>query len=376
MAEFNDHAARAHALLSASSASRWMACPPSAMLAARYPKTDTPFTLEGTLAHEVAEAVASGKAVPELDGDMQREMIRHAEGYRDYISGLCESTSEVLLEQRVDFSPWVPSGFGTADCIVLTGDHMDVIDYKYGQGVAVSADHNPQMMLYGLGAMNEYGFVYSVKTVNLHIYQPRLDSISVCELTAVDLLAFGDEVRKVAKKAAKGAGKLNAGDHCRFCPHSGKCPELAFRCLSAVSVGNEIAPSLDTLAPQTVSTILSLEPMISMWLRKVKERALVDLMAGESIPGYKVVEGKLGNRKWTDELAVAAALDAAGVAREDYTTLQLLSPSAMDKALGKKRAAELLADYVDRAPGAPTVVPEADKRPKLDRVAQAQDDYK
>ena len=176
------HSNRAHALLSASSAHRWLACPPSAVAAELYENTDTDFTREGTLAHEVAEHVAregdtSLAALQKWEKDYTSEMIDCAVGYRDYIQELIRGDGAmVLLEQRVDFSPWAPGGFGTADCIIIQGNVMDVIDYKYGKGVAVSAVDNPQEKLYGLGALNDYGFIYDVETVRLHIYQPRISS--------------------------------------------------------------------------------------------------------------------------------------------------------------------------------------------------------
>lgn len=378
MTPLNDHASRAHALLSASSAERWIACPASAKLAAKYPRVDTPYTQEGTLAHEVAEAMASGKQYGVLvspEFDVPDEMIRHAEAYRDYIQGLTKEGTTMLLEQRVDFSPWVPDGFGTADCILLTGDAMDVIDYKYGQGVEVSAVRNPQMMLYGLGALNEYGFVYEVEHIRLHIFQPRKDNISVYELTRSELLAFGEEVKEAAARALSEHPSQSPGKHCKFCPHAGRCMNLAMDSLAAISDESSLPADETTLTPEQVGQILKLEPQISAWLKALKAAALTDLLNGQEIPGFKVVEGKLGNREWTDELAVAAALDAAGVAREDYTTVQLLSPAAMDKALGKKRAAELLGELINRAPGAPTIVPSSDKRPKLDRLSQANEDF-
>lgn len=378
----NDHSARDHALLSASSAHRWMPCPASARLAARYPAQDTPFTREGTKAHEVAELIAShaGEKISVIEHELLNydpDMIRHGADYSAYIESLKGPDTTMLLEKRVNFSDWVPEGFGTADCILLHPDGcMDVIDYKYGQGVEVDATENPQMMLYGLGAISDYGFCFDVNRLRLHIFQPRKSHISVYELTVGELFAFGEKARAHAAEALSDNPSMRAGDHCRFCPHAGHCPELAGQCISAVSSGNDIAPDPKSLSPEAVARILELEPMISAWLKHVKDSALADLLNGADVPGFKVVEGKQGNRKWSDELKVMQALEAAGVAREDYTTVELLSPAAMDKALGKKRAAELVGDLIDRAPGAPTVVPASDKRPKLDRVAQAKDDFK
>ena len=212
MTEQNNHSERDHALLSASSAHRWLACPSSAVASEAYPDEDTEFTLEGTIAHEVAEVVARGEYVfrwetePELG--VTREMIDCATGYRDYIQEQIRSDDAVvLLEQRVDFSHIVPKGFGTADCIIIQGNTMDVIDYKYGKGVAVSAIDNAQEMCYGLGALNDYGFAYEIERVRLHIYQPRINNVSTFEISADDLLAWGEKIKPVADQAAKGKGK-------------------------------------------------------------------------------------------------------------------------------------------------------------------------
>ena len=197
MTELNNHADREHALLSASSAHRWLECPASAVAAEAYPEQDTEFTREGTLAHEVAEAMCNNSharfdALLKTEG-VTGEMIDCAEGYRDYIQEQIKGPDAMaLLEQRVDFSPWVPEGFGTADCILIQGDTMDVIDYKYGQGVPVSAVDNPQMKLYGLGALNDYGFAFNVQKVRLHIYQPRINNISVDELTVDELMTWAE----------------------------------------------------------------------------------------------------------------------------------------------------------------------------------------
>lgn len=379
MSELNNHAERAHALLSASSAERWLACPPSAVAAEAYPRQDTEFTREGTLAHEVAEFYAKGQMGALWKGEkregLTQEMIECAEGYRDYIQEQIQGPGAlVMLEQRVDFSPWVPDGFGTADCIIIQGDTMDVIDYKYGKGVAVSAENNPQEKCYGLGALNDYGFAYEVERIRLHIYQPRINNVSVAEMTATDLLAWGDSIKPVAEQAAKGKGKYNAGAWCKFCPHAGRCRTLTKICSEYV-VTHGVGHKIPVLAPHEVAEVLAMEPLVSLWLKRVRDQALTTMLNGEQVPGFKVVAGKPGNRKWTDELDVMAALQAAGYSREDVTETKLLSPAGMDKALGKKKAAELLEHLTDRAPGAPTIAPDTDKRPAYDRVAEAVKDF-
>ena len=377
------HSERAHALLSASSAHRWLACPPSAVAAEAYENQDTEFTREGTLAHEVAEAVAGGAHLPEnenhdgiADGITQ-EMIECAKGYQDYIQELTKSDDAiVLLEQRVDFSPWVPDGFGTCDCILIQGDTLTIIDYKYGVGVAVSAEGNPQMKLYALGALNDYGIALDVTKVEMHIYQPRINNISVDSLPVAELLTWADKsVKPIAQKAIKGKGTYSAGVWCKFCPHAGRCRTLTKTCTEYVET-HSLRAAVPVLAPHEVAEVLAMEPLVTLWLKRVKTQALTTMLDGGEIPGYKVVEGKQGNRKWADELQVAKTLQAAGYRQEDYTETKLLSPAAMDKVLGKKKIAELLDDSLTvRAPGSPTIALATDKRPVYDRVAEAQKDF-
>ena len=376
MSKLNDHSARAHAILSASSAARWLACPPSAVAAEAYKNEGTEYTREGTLAHEVAESIASGNDIDwgKAD-DITQEMVDCAEGYHEYIQEQIKSdTATVLLEQRVDFSPWVPDGFGTADCIILQGNTMDVIDYKYGKGVAVSAEDNPQMKLYGLGAYNDYGFAYDIEKVRLHIYQPRLNNISVDELTVEELLEWAEKtVKPTAEKAAKGKGDYCPGEHCRFCPHAGRCRALTKTCTEYVTT-HGMEASVPVLAPWEVADVLRMEPLVSLWLKRVKDQALTTLLDGGEVPGYKVVAGR-GSRAWADDLEVVLTLEKAGYSHEEITKTEVLSVAAMEKALGKKKVAELVGGQILTYTGAPTVALETDKRPVYDRLAEAKKDF-
>lgn len=368
-----NHSSRAHALLSASSAHRWLHCPPSAVASEAYPPQDTAFTQEGTAAHEIAELVASGRQVP---AGADEDMIRHAEGYRDYIQEQTRTAdASVLLEQRVSFTEWVPDGFGTADCIIVQGSTITVIDYKYGQGVAVSAEDNPQMKLYALGAYRLLGDLFEIDTVEMHIYQPRIGNISSWSCSVEDLMAWANKtVKPTAQKAIKGKGEYEAGSHCKFCPHAGRCRTLRNTCVEYVET-HGLRAAVPVLAPHEVAEVLQMEPLISLWLKRIKTQAMDSLMSGEDIPGWKVVEGKLGNRKWTDELAVHDKLAGAGYSDDEITVTTLLSPAAMDRSIGKKKVAELLEDMIDRSPGSPTIVPASDKRPALDRLAEAVKDF-
>lgn len=377
----NDHSARDHALLSASSSKRWLACPPSGFAAELYAQIDTEYTREGTLAHEVAEAIArqrlEGGELTDKNPDITGEMVDCANGYADYIEEQIQSDKAVvLLEQKVDFSPWVPDGFGTADCIIMQGDSIDVIDYKYGQGVKVDAEANSQMKLYGLGALNDYGYILDTEKVNirLHIYQPRMNNISVAEITAEGLITWADKIVKpTAEKAAKGKGKYSPGAHCKFCQHAGRCRALTKACTEYVE-SHSLRVGVPVLAPFEVAEVLQMEPLISLWLKKVKDQALTTLMDGGEVPGFKVV-ARRGSRQWADELEVAAELDKHGIDREDYTKTEILSVSQMEKKLGSKKVAELLEGHILALQGAPTIAPLTDKRPVYNRLEEAQKDF-
>lgn len=385
----NDHSTRAHAVLSASSSARWLKCPPSAVAAMMYPNTGTEFTREGTLAHEVAESVVREKLIEkeisggsrpeiyncELHEGVTQEMIQCAEAYYDYIQELItDENAVILLEQRLDFSPWVPKGFGTGDCIIIQGNRLDVVDYKFGKGVAVSAVENSQMRLYGLGALNDFGDIYDIQEVGLHIFQPRINNVSVDVLRVEDLLAWGEEVKPIAKLAEKGQGDFCSGEHCRFCPHAGSCPTLAATCTKAVNISGGKA-AVPTLAPWMIADILKQEPMISAWIKAVKDRALTQMLNGEQIPGYKVVEGR-GSREWSDYCEVGGVLSDAGYPPEAFHTQpELLSPAALEKSIGKKKVAELVGALIVSKPGSPTVAPESDKRKPFDRLAEARKDF-
>lgn len=375
----SNHSGRAHALLSASSSSRWLKCPPSALAASLYPSQDTVYTREGTLAHEVAEATArryiDDAPVPSVfdSPDVTSEMLACAIDYAGYIQEQIKNPDAVvLLEQRLDFSPWVPDGFGTGDCLILQGRHLDVIDYKYGQGVEVSAEGNSQMRLYGLGAVHDFGKIYDIQWVTLHIFQPRKDNISAETLSVEELLAWGEEIRPVALQASKGEGNHAPGTHCRFCPHAGACPALASSCGGwFANYAERDVPSLSAL---DVADILAQESVITAWLKAVKDRALASLLDGAEIPGFKVVAGR-ASRGWADDLEVTGLLERAGYSRADFTKTEVLSPAALERAIGKKKVADLLSGQILSYPGAPTVAPVSDKRPVFDRLAEAKKDF-
>ena len=369
MSELNDHSTRAHAILSASSSHRWLECPPSAMAATKYKDEESPYALEGTLAHEVAEALAWNKMPADFDGreDVTPEMIRYGTEYRDYLwEHLTELHDRVfMLETRVDFSPWVPDGFGTCDALMVQGTKMDIFDYKYGIGVPVYAKENPQMKLYALGALNDYGFMLDVDEIEMHIFQPRIGNVNSWKTTTAEIVEWAEKVVKPTAKLAKaGKGKYKAGEHCKFCPHAGKCRTLTKTCTDFID-NHGVRQSLPVLAPFEIAEVLKMEPVISNWLRHVKSQALNDLLEGKEIPGYKAVEGRLGNRKWADEDKVIDILQNAGYGPDDYFETKLKSPAGIDTLVGKKKASELLCEAITREPGAPSIALETDKRPSI-----------
>lgn len=368
-----------HLQLSASSAHRWLACPPSAAAAVLYPEQDSASLHEEMLAHKVAMYAAKGSEIS-METFKRREMIvtpemiACAKDYAAYITGLRKSEDAVmLLGQPVDFTPWVPEGIEACDCILIQNNTLILVEYVYSQDKVLSAVDNPQMKLYALGALNDYGFDLDVTEIELHVCQPRLNSISVDTLSPDELVAWGEEtVKPIAQNAVRGEGSYRPGAQCQSCQHVGRCRALTEVCTEYVE-SHGFRLSVPVLTPGQMADILKMTPLIELWLKKVNEQALSALMEGGEIPGYKVIEGRPGHRKWTDEREVAHALHAAGYCTGDFTETKLLSPVGMDKAIGKRKVAELLKQMIARSPGAPTVVPDTDRRPVYKRGTKMPD---
>ena len=252
---------------------------------------------------------------------------------------------------------------------------MTVIDYKYGQGVAVDAKDNPQMKLYALGAMNDWGFAYETEQIEMNIYQPRIGNISTDTISAEDLLQWANEtVKPVAIRASFGAGEYIPGAHCKFCPHAGRCPELNKLCTTYVETHGAGRVPVQTMAPFEIAEALKMIPMVELWIKRIQDSALTGMLNGNEIPGYKVVAGR-SSRQWADELEVAQTLKTHGYDMEDITKTELLSVAAMEKALGKKKVAELLGDSITTKQGSPTIAQASDKRPAYDREAEIKKDF-
>ncbi|WP_144461826.1 DUF2800 domain-containing protein [Siminovitchia fortis] len=385
------HRERAHALLSASAAHRWLNCTPSVRLEEQFPDTTSKYAEEGTLAHEIAELklrkyytepMAQSTFTRRLNKMkkhelFQEEMLKHTDTYLEYLQSITlgmTSTPYVAVEKRLDYSAVAPEGFGTVDCLIIGGETLYVTDFKYGKGVAVSAEDNPQMKLYALGAYLEYSFLYPIKTTKLAIIQPRLDSISEYELSADDLLAWGEEIKPIAQQAFNGEGDFVPGEHCKFCRAKAKCRARADQ-FTALEDFKQMKPPL--LSDQEVGEILERGQHIESWIKALKEYALAESLKGKEIPGWKAVEGR-GSRDYVDIDKAFSHLKEKGI--DDavlYERVPLTVPK-LEKELGKKQYRELLEEpgLVQKSPGKPTLAPASDKRKAVTNEVSAAEDFK
>ena len=360
-----------HAVLSASSSDRWIHCPPSARLAENYPDVRSDFAAEGTDAHSLCEYRL--KAALGLDAEdpienltwYNEEMEDCASAYASYVLELVEeakrsgSTPTVLIEQRVDFSRWVNDGFGTADCVVIANGILNIVDYKHGKGVEVSAEENPQMKLYALGALEIIDYIYDIDEIQMTIFQPRKSNVSVYRISKDALLTWADStLTEQAKLAYEGLGDFSCGEWCRFCKAKAECRERANANLELAKYEFQ-DPAL--LTDAEVADILGKVDALTVWASDVKEYALQQAVSGKEWTGWKLVEGR-SNRKYTNEAIVASTVESAGF---DPYERKVLGVTAMQKLLGKTRFEELLSTYIEKPQGKPTLVPESDKRPAM-----------
>lgn len=360
-----------HAVLSASSSERWLNCPPSARLCETYEDKSSDYAAEGTDAHALAEArLKQALGIPTEDPVenltwYNAEMEDCAQGYAAYVVELLETAKQtcsdpvVMIEQRVDFSRWVPGGFGTGDCICIAEGLLNIVDLKYGAGIEVSADHNPQMMLYALGALEIFDGIYDIDTVRMTIYQPRKSNISIFEMSKDALLTWADiELTEKARLAYEGQGNFSCGEWCRFCKAKAECRERAIYNLRLAQY-DFLNPAL--LQDEEIADILGRIDALTSWASDVKEYALQQAISGKEWTGWKLVEGR-SNRKYTSEADVAAAVESVGL---DPYERKVLGVTAMQKLLGKTRFEELLSPYIEKPQGKPTLVLESDKRPAM-----------
>ncbi len=388
------HAERAHAVLSASSSKQWLSCPPSARLSEQFPDEGSPFAAEGTLAHEMAELKLRKQYVEPMgprafnsrlkklqaqltaQPDWDQGMERHLEMYTDYIAKLThapKSPPYVAIEKRLDLSAYAPESFGTCDCLIISGSTLYINDLKYGKGVAVAAERNTQMMLYALGAISEYSFLYPIDTIQMAIIQPRLDAIWEDTMSLADLLAWGESIKPVAAQAFAGEGEFNAGEHCRFCRARKTCRARA-DAHTALEDFHKMVPPL--ISDMEVGQILTRAKDLAKWVSDLEEYALAQCLSGGEIPGWKAVEGR-SQRQFIDVDSAFAHLQQNGIAEAVLYERKPLTAPAVEKVLGKADFRTLLVEtgHVNQVPGKPTLALATDKREAITRNT-AEDDFK
>lgn len=364
-----------HAFLSASASHRWLNCPPSAKLCEGVPDQPSAYAQQGTDCHELCAYLvekALGKDVKDPVENLtyyDAELQNCAEEYCTYVMEQIEVATDyckdpiVFIEQRLDFSRWVENGFGTGDCVIVADQVLQIIDYKHGLGVLVSAEENSQMMCYALGALELFDGIYDIETVQMTIFQPRRNNLSTYSISKADLLRWADEVlAPTAALAYEGKGEFKAGEHCTFCKVKSTCRKRAEYNLELAKYDFEMPANLDDL--EIAAILPKIDDLIS-WGNDIKDYALAQAQSGTHYEGFKVVEGR-STRKYTDEAAVAATVETAGY---DPYEKKLLGITAMSSLLGKKKFEDLLGSLVYKPPGKPALVPESDKRPAMNTAA-------
>lgn len=388
--EHQEHTSRSHALLAASRASRWMNCPPSARLEEKMDESaPSKYAEEGTLAHELAEMTLrarfrlspAGLCTKEIRGLKKNplysdEMEKYLDVYLDYVTEqyrvALHTTPDavVLLEERLDFSRWVEQGFGTGDAIVIADGVMEVIDLKYGKGVEVFAENNPQLMLYGLGALEAFDMLYGIDTVKLTIVQPRQERIDSWSIPTEALYTWGDEeVKPKAALAYEGKGETKCGYWCKWCRVKPLCAKMAE---ANLDLAKDEFKDPQLLSEDRLVEVFTQLPMLKDWAESVAEYLLKQAIAGKEVPGYKVVEGRT-QRKWADEALVREILSVDHDPSE-FTITKLAGIPAIEKLL-KKDFQPLLGDLVVTPQGGPTLVPLSDKRPAMNGLSQAKAEF-
>ena len=354
----------AHSNLGPSSAHRWLTCPGSVAAIEALPIRDesSPWAAEGTLAHDVGEKILKGESTPD---DLPEGMFDYVEVYVEYVQNTAKGADALMVEERVDFSDWVEGGFGTADAIVIHDETMHVIDLKYGMGVKVDADENPQGMLYALGAYSLTEMTHDIKTVVITIVQPRLDHISEWSISTDDLLRWAEWVRERAEIAREAdAPRVPGEKQCRFCDAKATCKALQ-KYTEAIVMADfddlDEAANPDTLTDDQLRQALEAKPVIEGWLTAVEAVIKDRLEAGEGFPGFKLVAGR-SLRQWENEALAEVTLE--GLLGDEAYSTKLLSPAQAEKKLGKTRKGEI-EDLIIKPQGKPTLAPESDKRPAI-----------
>lgn len=369
-----------HAILSASGAHRWLECTPAARLELEFKDQESTTAAQGTAAHNLCEHklkkalhIRSKRPVSEFNDD---EMEEHGDAYMEYVLEQLEEVKKnckdplVLIEERLDFSCYVPEGFGTADTIIIGDKSLHIIDMKYGQGILVYAEDNPQMKLYALGALASYESLYDIEEVTMHIFQPRRENVSAWT-TSLDELkkwAENDLVPK-AKLAFKGEGEYLPGDWCTFCRAAVKCRARADEKLRLAQSEFKLPP---LLTDNEIEEILSKLSDLTRWVNEIVAYATdAAINHGKEWSGFKVVEGR-SNRKYKDEDKIAEVAKANGY--KDIYRTSLITLTEMEKLMGKQKFKDILGDFIIKPPGKPTLAPLSDKRQALN-VSSAKTEF-
>lgn len=375
-----------HALLSPSSAHRWLNCTAAPRLEEHIQDSGSDYAREGTLAHAYcARHLKSflGQNTKTEDDEIALlndeyhtgEMDEYTEVYKSIVleeySAAREKTDDAILlvERRLDFSEYIPDAFGTSDSIVVSDGTMTVIDFKYGKGVVVSAEKNPQMMIYGLGAYLQYSFDFRIDTIRLMIIQPRVGNYSTWEISVKDLLFWADNtLRPKAREAFAGKGEQVPGEWCQFCKVKMRCRRLKDQCVSAYDSFRDRLLTVDEIAD-----VLPLLPQIKVWMTGIEEHALQMALDGETVKGYKVVAGRSVRRIIAPESARKALIGGGYDEDAIMKPRELRTITDLEKICGKKNFAALCGDYIEKPEGKPTLVPVSDKREAINKAA---DDFK
>lgn len=362
---------KGHAVLSASSSHRWLNCNPSARLEQEFEDWETEAAAEGTAAHALAEhklrkalKMRSSRPQSQFDSD---EMEEHTDSYVEFVLEQLERAKQyctdpmILIEQKLDFSCYVPDGFGTGDCLIVADKTLHIIDFKYGLGVLVDAYENPQMMLYALGALRIFDSLYDIEKVSMSIFQPRRENVSTWSIPVTELKQWADETLKPkADLAYAGKGEYVPGAWCQFCKAAVKCRARADARMELAKYEFALPP---LLTDAEIEDILGKLDDLTKWANEIIAYAQdAAINHGKHWTGFKVVESKT-NRKYTDETAVIEAANAAGY--HDIYKKSLISITEMEKLMGKKTFSEILGEYVKKPQGKPTLVPASDKRPAI-----------
>ena len=360
-----------HAVLSASGSHRWLNCTPSARLELEFENTGSEAAREGTAAHALCEHklkralhMRSRRPASDYDSD---EMEECTDAYVDFVMEQYETAKQVcedpviLIEQRLDFSCYVPDGFGTGDCLIISDDRLHIIDFKYGMGVLVEAEDNPQMKLYALGALAVYDALYDIREVSMTIFQPRRENVSTWTIPVEDLKAWAEnELKPRAKMAYDGEGEYLPGEWCTFCRAAVRCRVRAEEKLKLAQTEFRMPP---LLTDAEIEEILAVLPDLTKWANEITAYALdAALNHGKEWNGFKVVEGR-SVRKYRDEAAVAEAAKEAGY--KDIYRQSLIPLTEMQRLMSKDRFEAILGGLITKAPGKPTLVPKSDRRPAM-----------